>query len=160
METLTQLASDLGGWPGAQWLRASWIAYLLVNAAHILGIALLVGPILILDLRLMGVWPRLPMALIAPMLSSVAGLGLGLAVMTGAWLFTVRPTEYLANPAFGWKLVFIALALANIGVQHANPAYRRALATGVVPTSVKLSAATSALIWLGVLVAGRWIGFA
>lgn len=160
MATLTELAVGLGLWPGAHWLRASWVAYLLVNAAHIIGIALLVGPILILDLRLMGAWRHLPLGILAPLLSRVAAFGLGLAVLAGAWLFTVRPAEYLANPAFGWKLALIAAALANIAVQHANPAYRRALAAGIAPASVKLSAAASALIWLGVIIAGRWIGFA
>ncbi|MDQ0511675.1 DUF6644 family protein [Ancylobacter amanitiformis] len=160
METLTELATALGVWPGAQWLRASWVAYLVVNAVHIIGIALLVGPIVILDLRLMGAWRHLPLSALAPLLSHVAAFGLGLAVLAGAWLFTVRPAEYLANPAFGWKLALIALALANIAVQHANPAYRRALATDLASAGVKLSAAASALLWVGVVIAGRWIGFA
>ena len=160
METLTQLATGLGGWPGAQWLRASWVAYLFVNAAHVLGIALLVGPILILDLRLLGAWRRLPLDLLAPLLSHVAAFGLALTLLAGIWLFSVRPAEYVANPAFRWKLVLLMLALANIALQHANPAYRRALAAGTAAASVKLSAAASALLWLGVLVAGRWIGFA
>ena len=48
------LVDSLGRWPGAVLLQQSGTAYLLVNAAHILGLAMLVGGILPLDLRLIG----------------------------------------------------------------------------------------------------------
>nr|WP_250152605.1 DUF2214 domain-containing protein [Ancylobacter radicis] len=141
-------------------MRASWVAYLLVNAAHILGIALLVGPILTLDARLLGLWRAVPLAVLAPLLTRVAAGGLGLALLTGFWLFTVQPADYLGNPAFLAKLALLALALANTGLQHSRPAWRTARAGGEVTAGVRLSAGLSALLWIAVLVAGRWIGFA
>ncbi|WP_454683204.1 DUF6644 family protein [Ancylobacter moscoviensis] len=154
------LLAALGGWPGARWLQGSGTAYLFVNAAHILGIALLLGSILTLDLRLIGGLRSVPLGVIGPLLSRVAGSGLALALITGLWLFSVRPAEYVANPAFLAKLALLAAALANIGVQHANPAYRRALDGAPVSAGVALSATASGLLWLATLVAGRWIGFA
>ncbi|RTL86857.1 DUF2214 domain-containing protein [Ancylobacter aquaticus] len=160
MEDPGSLLATLGGWHGARWLRASWIAYLLVNAAHILGLALLLGSILVLDLRLIGGLRKVPLEVIAPLHARVAAVGVGLAVVTGLWLFTVRPAEYVGNSAFLIKLALLGAALMNVAVQHANPAYHRALAGGPLTVGVRASAAASALLWLAILVAGRWIGFA
>ena len=145
----------IGGWPGAVWLQQSGTAYLFVNAAHILGIGLLLGGILPLDLRLMGWFARAPVEVLGPFLTRVAASGLGLAIVTGAWLFTVNPVEYFGNAAFRWKVLLLAIALVNVGFQHhvtRTNHWKSALAT-------RFSAALSLGLWLGVLVAGRWIGF-
>ncbi|WP_371345167.1 DUF6644 family protein [Ancylobacter sp. IITR112] len=160
MDEAVSLLAALGDWPGARMLRASWVAYLLVNAAHILGIALLLGAILVLDVRLLGALSTAPLAVMGPLQVRVAACGMGLAVLTGLWLFSVRPAEYAANPAFLTKLALLAAACANIVLQHAHPAYRRAMQGGPVPARLRVSAALSLLLWLAVLVAGRWIGFA
>lgn len=153
-----ELLAGLGTWPGAVLLKQSGTAYLLVNASHILGLALLIGAILPLDLRLLGVFRSVPVAALAPVLSRMAGIGLGLALVTGVWLFTVRPVEYARNAAFLWKLGLLALALANIALQHRSAAYVRALA-GDITAAVRWRAAASVTLWPGVLLAGRWIGF-
>ncbi|AOG06219.1 DUF6644 family protein [Bosea sp. RAC05] len=153
-----ELLAGLGTWPGAVLLKQSGTAYLLVNASHILGLALLIGAILPLDLRLLGVFRSVPVAALAPVLSRMAGIGLGLALVTGAWLFTVRPVEYARNAAFLWKLGLLALALANIALQHRSAAYVRALA-GDITAAVRWRATASVTLWLSVLLAGRWIGF-
>lgn len=146
----------LAGWPGAAILRASGTAYLLVNAAHILGLAILVGAILPLDLRLVGLFRSAPVAVLAPVLVRTAAWGTALALATGLWLFSVRPAEYLANPAFLAKTSLLAAALANVALQH-----RAGLpAEGRVPLGTRLRAGASLVLWLAVLVAGRWIGFA
>lgn len=146
-------------WAGVAWLRASGTAYLLVNAAHILGIALLVGAILPLDLRLLGLFRGVPLAVIGPFLSRAAAWGLGLAMATGFLLFTVRPGHYLDNPAFLIKLALLGLALATIALQHANPRLHEAFSGGAIHRSVRAFAGVSLLSWLMVVVAGRWIGF-
>ena len=74
-----ELLAALGRWPGAVLLQQNGTLYLLVNASHILGIALLVGGILSLDLRLMGFFRLVPVAVVAPFLSRIAAGGLGLA---------------------------------------------------------------------------------
>ena len=160
MEDAGSLLGALGGWPGARWLQASWIAYLLVNAAHILGVALLLGSILVLDLRLLGGLRRVPLAVIGPLHTRVAAVGASLAVLSGLWLFTVRAAEYAENPAFLVKLALLGAALVNVALQHGNPAYREALRGGPLTGRIRTSAASSAMLWLAVLVAGRWIGFA
>lgn len=149
----------LAGWPGAVLLQRSGTAYLFVNAAHILGIGLLVGAILPLDLRLAGLLPAGPIPTLAPVLSRAAALGLCLALATGFWLFTVKPAEYLANPAFLTKLALLAAAGATVALQHGGPGYRMAVRGGPIGWPVRAFAAVSAALWLAVLLAGRWIGF-
>lgn len=144
----------IGGWPGAIWLQQSATAYLFVNAAHILGIAVLLGAILPLDLRLLGFFRKFPIEVLVPFLVRCAAAGLSFALLAGVWLFTVKPDEYLANAAFRWKLALLALALVNVGFQHWR-------AKGVLHMSpaVRVRAGFSLCLWVSVLVAGRWIGF-
>jgi hypothetical protein len=153
------LLAWIGSWPGAVLLQNSGTAYLFVNAAHILGIGLILGAILPLDLRLVGLFRGAPLAVLGPFLARVAAVGVALAILTGLWLFTVEPGRYLGNVAFLAKLALLALALGNVLLQHRNRHYRAALAGAPLHASVRLLAAVSALAWLSALVAGRWIGF-
>lgn len=149
----------IGNWPGALWLQQSGTAYLFVNAAHILGLGLLLGAILPLDLRLV-LGRSQALSVLAPVAIRTAALGLVLTLLTGAWLFSVSPANYLDNPAFRWKLLLLSLALVNVVVQHRH---WRSLglpdATHALPVRGRMLAGTSALLWIATLVAGRWIGF-
>ncbi|GAA3063132.1 hypothetical protein GCM10010520_09020 [Rhizobium viscosum] len=140
-------------------LRRSATLYMFVNAAHILAIGLLVGAILPLDLRLAGLFEKVPLEVIAPFLSRSAGVGLALALLTGFCLFSVRPGEYAANPAFLAKLGLIAFGILNVLVVHAGQGWRTAITIGIVRPAMRFSAALSAMIWIAAVVAGRWIGF-
>ena len=73
----------------AEYLRASRWGYAAVNGAHILGIALLVGAILPLNLRLLGFWPSIPRANLLRVLVPISAMGLALAVLTGSLLSCV-----------------------------------------------------------------------
>lgn len=156
----TAVVDWIGNWPGACWLQQSGTAYLFVNAAHILGLALLLGAMLPLDLRLVLGRSQAALSVLAPVAIRTAAVGLVLALLTGAWLFSVRPADYLENTAFRWKLLLLSLALVNVLVQHRQwrslglPDAMRAL-----PVRVRVLAGTSALLWISTLVAGRWIGF-
>lgn len=149
------LAGFVAALPGAAILRTSPHLYLLVNAAHILAIALLVGAIVPLDLRLTGVLRGPAVNVIGPFLSRMAAAGLVLAALTGIALFSVRPAEYLANPAFLAKSGLLALAVANIAVQHRAGAFH----DEAQRPAHRLFATASLVLWLAVLVGGRWIGF-
>lgn len=149
----------LSSLPHAELLRRSATLYMLVNTAHILGIGLLVGSILPLDLRLMGVLKDGPIAVLAPFLVRVAATGLAVAVLTGFLLFSVKPLEYAGNPAFLTKMGLLALGLANVVVQHRGAGWRVALSEEDTSATVKLLAGMSLAIWIGAVVAGRWIGF-
>lgn len=150
------------------WIETNWIAealrqhgdlYMAVNAAHILGLALLIGAIIPLDLRLLGAWRSVPVQVVAPFLSRCAMAGLILAAMTGVMLWSVQPEAYLGNAAFRWKMFLLVAALVTAGLQHAGPGWRRVVDEGEVSASVRAFAGLSLFCWLAVLLAGRWIGF-
>lgn len=155
MEALQALSE----WQAAALLRGSAILYPLVNAAHIASFGLLVGAIVTLDLRLLGLFRRAELAQLGPPLRAVAATGLGLAALTGFLLFTTRPLAYAENPAFLVKLGLVAMGLLNVAALSWAGHWRRALAGAPVHPVLRLSAAASLLIWLGALLAGRWIGF-
>jgi len=139
-------------------IAAPWL-YILVNAAHILGLGLLIGAILPLDLRLTGLLRRADLGVLFPFLTRAAMTGLALALATGFLLFLVNPVEYAANRALQVKLVLILLALANAALLHLGLRRGRWAAGEAIPLPVRLSAALSIALWLSVLLAGRWIGF-
>ncbi len=143
----------------AQALIASSTLYLLVNATHIMGIGILFGSVLALDLRLIGFGRSLPLAPAALYLSRLAAAGLALAILTGLCLFSVRPLEYAGNVAFLSKLFLVVVGVLNVLLVHRYGGWRQVDA-GAEPTiALRLSAAFSLVIWTAAIIAGRWIGF-
>ncbi|MEN5157459.1 DUF6644 family protein [Achromobacter spanius] len=160
MPDLLRLALEqLQSVPPALWLRRSGVLYLLVNAAHIGAIGLLIGSIIPLDLRLLGVLKPGALAVLAPVLARTAATGVALAVVTGALLFSVRPLEYLYNPAFLTKMGLLAAGAVNAWLVNRSRAWA-SVAEGRPPSpALRIQAAASLVLWPGCLVAGRWIGF-
>lgn len=138
-------------------LRFSRWGYALVNTAHVLGIALLVGAILPLDLRLMGAWSDVPRATLARVLVPVAAGGLVLAVTAGLLLFSVRATDYAALLVFRVKLLLIATGAGSAVALHLAHGL---LLEGAGQRRLAGAGTLSVICWLGALVAGRMIAFA
>ncbi|CAM3397445.1 DUF6644 domain-containing protein [Bordetella sputigena] len=149
----------LAGLPPAVFLRESAIAYLLTNAAHIAALGVLIGAIMALDLRLLRPRGAPPLREFGPYLSHLAAGGLAVAALTGLLLFSVKPDEYLRNRAFLIKLAVIAAGVLNALWVHAGPHWRAALRDADIPRALRMHAAASLALWLGAVVAGRWIGF-
>ena len=126
-----------------------------MNTLHVLGIALLVGAIVVLDLRLLGLWRAVPVAALARPAVTVAATGLALALTTGAMLLTVQATEYVANPFLYVKFGAILVGLANLGLLR--------LAGDWTDDSLKgrrrWAGLLSLLAWLTALTAGRMIAY-
>ncbi|MFY0479543.1 DUF6644 family protein [Achromobacter marplatensis] len=158
-EPLRLALEQLTALPPTLWLRQSATLYLLVNAAHIGAIGLLIGSIVPLDLRLLGVLKPTSLALLAPVLARTATAGLALAVLTGATLFTVRGQEYLQNPAFVVKMGLLGAGAINAWFVRRSKAWDKVLQGGRPSGALRCQAAASLLLWTGCLVAGRWIGF-
>ena len=156
---MTGFLQSISGWLGAVFLQEHWVAYLLVNAAHILGIGLLLGAILPLDWLLLRSTRGRDLLTLGSFLVGVAATGIVIAVSTGLWLFSVKPVEYAGNPAFLFKVTLLVLAICNIALQHRSEHFDAALRSGPVSVRVRILAATSTILWLSILIAGRWIGF-
>ncbi|MFN3636039.1 MAG: DUF6644 family protein [Rhizobium rhizophilum] len=151
--------APLGQTSVAQALIRSPVLYIFANAGHILSLGMLLGASVILDLRLLGVFARLPFNDTAIVLSRVAAVALACAVVTGALLFSVRPVEYAGNSAFLVKILLVLLATANaLAVKRSRD--WQAIMTGASATvPLRLAALASLVLWLAALLAGRWIGF-
>lgn len=154
-----ELLEWLAAWPLASAMRRSAILYLVVNAAHILAIALLIGAIVPLDLRLLGFFGNTSLEVLGPFLSRAAAVGLALAITTGFCLFSVRPAAYIANAAFVTKIVLLGIGAANAVSVHMGSAWRAAVNGGPVSWRLRIRAAVSLTVWPAALLAGRWIGF-
>lgn len=135
----------------AEHLRASRWTYPLVNTGHVAGIALLVGSVIPMDLRLLRLVPGPEPAAVVAFLRPFAVAGLVVAVTFGALLFAARAGDYVGNPWFRAKMALLALAALNAALHlrlgTAHPPFGRA------------GAAASLLLWPLVLLCGRMIGY-
>ena len=141
--------------PAIAALRESYLVYPLVNALHIVGIALLFGAIVPLDLRLVG-WRREAAAVdgLSRILLPVAVFGFVMAALAGLLLFATDARAYAASPLFQAKLLLIALALANaLALRRVD--WRNAASS----RRVALAGAASIILWLGAILLGRLIGY-
>ena len=139
--------------PIARW---EWV-FPVVEAIHICGFALLVGSIVILDLRLLGIRLRSqPVSRLAKELSPWIWAGIVIQLTTGPYLFSGDPYEYVQVAAFRNKMLFLLLAL----IFHFT-VIRRATAPSAdsSPLGWRRPAAFVSLgLWFCVLLAGLWIG--
>ncbi|APG90324.1 DUF6644 family protein [Sinorhizobium americanum] len=156
---MDEVLAWIGTLPFALAIRRSATLYIFVNAAHILSFGIIIGAILPLDLRLLGLARAVPVAVVGPYLSHAAAVGVALTIATGFCLFSVNPLEYASNPAFLTKMTLLAVGVVNAGLLHLTPQWRAAIKGGPLTLRVRLSAVLSLMIWTGAVVAGRWIGF-
>lgn len=140
--------------PVASFLRGSFVVYPLVNALHILAIGALVTTASLMDLRVLGMGRRVEPETVVWLLRPVAVAALAVAILSGLALFSVKPVDYWANPAFRLKLLLLALAVANAVAFTSFRAHRR---PGQPATRVM--ALLSIVLWISVVGAGRFIGF-
>lgn len=136
--------------------------YPVVNLTHILGIASLFGATLIIDLRLLGMWRRVPLALLTQAAVPVATAGFFVAATTGTGLLATKATEYYGNLFLVMKFTAIALGLINVLVLNLSPAWR---ARGVRALSraedrqLAVMGGISLMCWLAAVTAGRLIAY-
>jgi hypothetical protein len=142
--------------------ESSLWTYPVVNLLHIIGIASLFGSVVILDLRLLGCWRRVPLAPLTNVAVPVATMGFLLAAPTGLGLLATKATEYLGNPFLLIKFPAIALGLINALVLNLSPAWR---ARGQRDLSrrerrqLAVMAGVSLACWLTAISAGRLIAY-
>jgi hypothetical protein len=137
-------------------------SYGLVNLAHILGISALFGSVLVLDLRLLGIWRHVPIAAIATPVGPVAATGFVAAAASGVCLIATNGTEYIGNPFLYVKFPAIGLGLLNVGVLQLLPAWRARAARPLTARERQQLAAAggvSLTCWLAAIAAGRMVGY-
>lgn len=157
------LLGSLGAWIEATTVsaavRRSLWAYPLASLLHVLGMGLLLGSILALDLRLLGVARAVPARPLARLLVPMAASGLAIQLPTGAVMLLADARALLSHPLMLAKLALVALALANVRSVHraAGPSF--AGLDGPIPARVRLGALASLVAWPAVALLGRAIAY-
>ncbi len=158
-----ELLSALEGSALGNTLRGLGVwTYGVLNLGHVLGISLLIGSVVLLDLRLLGVWRQVPLSALTRPTVPTAAVGIVIAIASGFCMIAFNASEYYANPFLLLKFGAIALGLINVGIVSRLPAWR---AIGKRELSERearqlaIAGGASLVFWLTALACGRMIGY-
>ncbi len=147
--------------PVAAAIRTSVWMYPAFETVHYLGLALLIGSIMLIDLRLLGFARSLPLPSMLGLLPWV-WVGFLINVVTGSLMFTYGATSFGTSRMFALKMALMALAGINALVFTVAVARsgERWLTAAQTPWGIRVIATLSLALWLGVMTAGRWMAYA
>ena len=146
--------------PVAGLMQTAW-AWPIAESFHFLGLTLLIGCVGAFDLRLLGVMRRVPIATVHKLIP-FGLLGFGINVVSGSLFLLTEPDQYIYNPSFHFKLLFLAIAGTNASLFYLT-SFRRVFTDPAprldAPRHAKIIAAISLCAWIGVITAGRLLTF-
>jgi len=142
-------------------MRQSLWLYPIVEIVHLTGIALLVGSIAMLDLRLLGFSNSVPVRRLAAHILPWTAASFMLIVPSGLAMFVAHAGDFIASPVFVLKICLILAAGVNAAVFHAG-VFRGASDWDVnraPPAAARVAAALSLALWVSVLACGRLLAY-
>lgn len=158
--------ADFCGWleatPFAVAIAESEWLFPTIETVHVLALTLVIGAIAMLDLRLIGVSRRdMRVMQLSEETLPWVWMAFVVAAITGSLMFVSAATKYYNNVPFRIKMVLLVLAGVNMAVFHfgAWKAVHSWNATLPTPRAARAAGGLSLLFWIGVVVAGRWVGF-
>jgi hypothetical protein len=128
---------------------------------HFFGLALLMGGIALLDLRMLGVGKGLALSQLNRLVP-LAVIGFAINIATGIILYAGDPSMFGHNVAFGFKMLFIFLAGINVLIFYVSGTARKIETLGPgddAPLSARVIGGTSLFLWVGVMFWGRMLPF-
>ena len=134
-------------------LKSSAWAYPALEVMHICGIALLLGNLVLLEMRVFGRGAALDVKALASLSLGVAAVGFCLAAASGLLMFASQAAELLTNRAFTLKMILLTAAGCNAAWFHGRASLSR------LDRTAKLQMVVSSLIWLAMVACGRWIAY-
>ncbi len=160
MNPVASLLPADGGALGHLMRSGRWL-YPVVETVHIIGFVVLVGAVLMFDLRLLGLSKQLPLTLMARHLLRWSLASLLLVVPAGLLMFSAHPHDYISNRLFLLKLTLIMSAGLNaaafhMGVWQGVAGWDSGRAA---PASARAHALLSMLLWLSVIACGRLLAY-
>jgi hypothetical protein len=157
---LTDFWTWLENLPLAVRIGESWW-FPLLESLHVVGVTLVFGSLLMVDLRLIGVAAQsYAVSRMSKELVPWTWAAFALSLVTGLGLFMTRAGHYAENIAFQAKALALLLAGVNMLVFHFG-VYRRVdqwSSATRTPRNAKVAGALSLLLWMTVMLAGRWVG--
>lgn len=136
--------------------------YAVVNLLHILGVASFFGAVLILDLRLMGLWRKVALPAISEPTVRVAVMGFVISAISGVCLLATKATEYVGNPFLYIKFPAIGAGLLNVVALHSLSAWKQHKMRELTlreQSKLAVFGGISLFCWLTAITAGRMIGY-
>lgn len=146
--------------PVAGHIGATWW-FPLMESIHVVSITLMLGAILMLDLRVLGLAANsYAVSRMSKELVPWSATAFLVATLTGIAMFITRASVHVLNPAFQIKMLLIVLAGINIAIFHLRifrtvPQWDTSTKS---PSSARIVAGASLFLWCGVMLAGRWVG--
>lgn len=134
-------------------LRSHVWAYPALEVAHIIGIALLLGNLVLLELRVFGLGAALPVKPLSRLSLGIALSGFSVVAASGLLMFASQPAELLANRVFTLKMLLLLGAGCNAAWFHGRGSLDK------LDGMARALMAVSTLIWLAVVACGRWIAY-
>ncbi len=136
-----------------EWIVSDPYAYPVLEVLHIVGIALLVGNLVLFEMRVCGFGLQLPVQPLAELALRLSLAGFALILVSGLLMFAGQPSEMLANTAFVLKMGLVACAGLNAALFHVRGGVRR------LDRTARLQTVLSMGLWLAVIICGRWIAY-
>jgi hypothetical protein len=160
--TLQSVFEWLQGWPLSTAIRQSSWLFPTIECVHVIAITLIVGSVMIVDLRVLGLTSQRKSVLELSMevLPWTWGLFV-VAAISGSMLFAAKATAYFNDAPFRIKMLLILAAGVNMLVFHFGPfrSISRWDLGAPAPLMAKLCCGLSLTFWILVVAAGRMIGF-
>ena len=145
----------------ARAIRENLWLYPAVEIVHIVGFVLLVGSVVMFDLRVLGLSRQVSVKALARHLLPWSVAALLLIVPSGLAMFSAHANDFLGNRAFQVKMALLLAAGINAGIFHTGPFQTvAAWDTGVTaPVGARVSVALSIAIWVAIIACGRLLAY-
>jgi hypothetical protein len=154
-------ANPLETLPLARMMRESLWAFPVAETVHIVGFAILVGSVVMFDLRVLGLSRGISVRALSRHLLPWSLAALALIVPTGFLLFLAQATELLASRTFQLKMGLLMLAGINAVIFRTGP-YQSVEHWDVgtrAPIPAQLSVAASIVLWVAIIACGRLLAY-
>jgi len=132
-------------------------AWTSAETIHFVGLTLLVGVLLLINMRMLGFMKQVPFEALDRLLPW-AMLGFAINTMTGMLFFAASANSYVGNPAFYWKLVFVMLGGVNVLYFTFDRTWAQEPGREA-PALSKLAAMSAMCLWVGVMYWGSMLPF-
>ena len=144
----------------SSWLRESdsVFAYYFILLCHTVGLALLVGPNAVVDLRLLGVASEIPLKPLKRFFL-IMWLGFGINTLSGIFLVIAYPTKAFTNPVFYVKLSCIGAAVVILQRINNQVFGETGLSEAAMMAKGRTMALLSLGLWIGAITAGRLLAY-
>ena len=161
--SILEVCEWLQNLPWASGIKHSAWQFPVIESVHSLGLAVMLWPAALLDLRLLGLTTRKrPVSQVAAQFFPWVWTGFTVMVLTGALLFAAEAVKCYNSPFFRVKVVLLVVAGLNALVFHTT-VFRNIEAwdqDARTPWRARLAGASSLLVWVGVVAMGRALAYA